>query len=265
MTTVTINAKGDVVDDQTAQVYSFLDLPAVNPKAVSDQLANANGDDVEVDISSNGGDPFAASEIYTMLRNYKGPVDVKIQGMAASAASVIAMAGDTVEMAPTAILMIHRAWSYNQGNTDDMAHEAQVLNEIDQSIAAAYENKTGLSENKVLGLMTQETFMNAKTAVANGFADSIMFEDAKQPQYADSLTHLPNKQAVSKFLTLVHKVKDTAPEPQTVPEIAEQAVKQAAKEKTSASQPANDQDADKHAEMIASKLAILMPESKEEK
>ena len=147
--------------------------------------------DVEVNIASNGGDVFAASEIYTLLKGYQGQVVVNIQGLAASAASVIAMAGIQVNISPTAQIMIHKAWSQNVGNADDLTHEADILNGIDKSIAAAYQAKTGMNEEDVLDLMGNETWLTAQQAVDKGFADEIMFVDDKKPQPVNAISHIP--------------------------------------------------------------------------
>ncbi|WP_125767313.1 head maturation protease, ClpP-related [Lapidilactobacillus wuchangensis] len=204
-----INIKGDVVDNLTGQIYSYLQIPAVYPATVQQGLTDANGDDVTLQIASNGGDVFAASEIYTMLRQYSGKVNVEIQGLAASAASVIAMAGDNIKMAPTALLMIHRAWSVSQGNTDDMQHEAAVLNKIDQSIVGVYEAKTGMDEQKLLDLMTQETWLTADDATKQGFADEIMFVDENKPQVLNSVSPVASKNAVNKLLNLINKASSS--------------------------------------------------------
>lgn len=203
-----IQIKGDVVDDETAAFYSFFGMPAVSPSIVNDALnSDDSDDDVEVNIASNGGDVFAASEIYTLLKGYKSKITVNIQGLAASAASVIAMAGDQVNISPTAQIMIHKAWSQSTGNADDLTHEAKILNGIDQSIAAAYQNKTGMNETDVLKLMGNETWLTAQQAVDKGFADEIMFVDDKRLQPINSVSHIPTKAAVNKLLNLISKVE----------------------------------------------------------
>lgn len=130
--------------------------------------------DVTIRINSPGGEVFAASDMYAAIKAHKGAVTVEITGLAASAASVIAMAGDTVLMAPTANLMIHDPWSIAAGDSGDMKHEAKVLDEIKESIINAYEIKTGLSRDKISRMMEQETWMSAHTAIENGFADGII-------------------------------------------------------------------------------------------
>lgn len=203
--TKTINIKGDVVNDETAAFYSFFDIPSISPSQVSNIL-NDDNDDVTVDIASDGGDVFAASEIYTLLKKYSGKVTVNIQGLAASAASVIAMAGDQVNISPTAQIMIHKAWGTVDGNSDDFAHQAAVLSGIDESIAAAYEAKTGMKQTDLLHLMSQETWLTAQEAVDKGFADEIMFVDQKEPQVVNSISHIPSKKAVNKLFNLISQV-----------------------------------------------------------
>ena len=154
------------------------------------QLLDAHPGDLVVYINSPGGEVVAATEMYTMLKEHPGRVTVKIDGIAASAASVVAMAGDEVYMAPTAYMMIHNALSLAAGNKDDMRHEADVLEEIDKGIRTAYRLRTGLSDAKLERMMTDETWMSAATAVALGFADGISGaepeedpeEDPEEPQ-----------------------------------------------------------------------------------
>ena len=147
----------------------------VTPKAFREEL-NAGTEDITVWINSPGGNVFAAAEIYTMLRDYPGSVTVKIDAIAASAASVIAMAGNKVLMSPVAMLMIHDPSTIAMGNTKDMEKAIATLNEVKESIINAYTAKSGLSHNRISKLMENETWMNAKKAVELGFADEILFE-----------------------------------------------------------------------------------------
>ena len=147
----------------------------VTPKAFREEL-NADAGDITVWINSPGGNVFAAAEIYTMLRDYPGSVTVKIDAIAASAASVIAMAGNKVLMSPVAMLMIHDPSTIAMGNTKDMEKAIATLNEVKESIINAYTAKSGLSHNRISKLMENETWMNAKKAVELGFADEILFE-----------------------------------------------------------------------------------------
>lgn len=203
MMTKKIPVKGDIVDNETASFYSFFDIPATSPTLVSSAIDSADGDDLEVDIASNGGDVFAASEIYTKLKAYQGQVTVNIEGLAASAASVIAMAGDVINMSPTAQMMIHKAWTYTAGNSDDLAHDSQMMDKTDQSIVNAYADKTGLKREDILKMMQDETWMTAQDAVDKGFADKIMFVDEKTPQVVNAASPIVPKAAVNKLLTLI--------------------------------------------------------------
>lgn len=145
----------------------------ITPKMFRDELFNGSGD-IELYINSPGGDCIAASQIYTMLMEYTGNVTVKIDGLAASAASVIAMAGTEVLMSPTSMLMIHNPWTMAAGDHNDMQKAIDVLNEVKESIINAYELKTGMSRAKISRLMEDETWMNAKKAVDLGFADGVL-------------------------------------------------------------------------------------------
>lgn len=152
----------------------------VTPKAFREEL-EADSGDITVWINSPGGNVFAAAEIYTMLRDYQGAVTVKIDAIAASAASVIAMAGNQVLMSPVAMLMIHDPSTIAMGNARDMEKAISTLNEVKESIINAYAFKTGLTHNRIAKLMENETWMNAKKAVELGFADEILFE-AVEPE-----------------------------------------------------------------------------------
>lgn len=152
----------------------------VTPKAFREEL-EADSGDITVWINSPGGNVFAAAEIYTMLRDYQGAVTVKIDAIAASAASVIAMAGNKVLMSPVAMLMIHDPSTIAMGNARDMEKAISTLNEVKESIINAYAFKTGLTHSRIAKLMENETWMNAKKAVELGFADEILFE-AVEPE-----------------------------------------------------------------------------------
>jgi len=150
----------------------------VTPAAFRDELEAEEGD-VTVWINSPGGNVFAAAEIYTMLCDHKGRITVKIDAIAASAASVIAMAGDTVLMSPVSMIMVHDPMTIAMGNARDMEKAISTLNEVKESIINAYVKKTGMSRNRVSKLMENETWMNAKKAVEMGFADGMLFADGK--------------------------------------------------------------------------------------
>ena len=152
----------------------------VTPQMFRSELNAAEGD-IDLWINSPGGDCYAAAQIYNMLMEYKGNVAVKIDGIAASAASVVAMAGTTVEISPLGMLMIHNPMTVSIGDTHEMERTIAFLSEIKESIINAYEIKTGLSRAKISRLMDAETWMNAKKAVELGFADSGLYADVQRP------------------------------------------------------------------------------------
>lgn len=135
---------------------------------------NAGSGDITVWINSPGGDCIAAAQIYNMLMEYKGNVTVKIDGIAASAASVIAMAGTKVCVSPVSMMMIHNPMTVAMGNTSEMQKAIEMLDEVKESIINAYEIKTGMSRTKISHLMDAETWMDANSAVEMGFADEIL-------------------------------------------------------------------------------------------
>ena len=145
----------------------------VTPQLFKDEL-NAGSGDITVWINSPGGDCVAAAQIYNMLMDYKGNVTVKIDGIAASAASVIAMAGTKVLMSPVSMMMIHNPMTVAFGDSAEMQKAIEMLASVKDSIINAYEIKTGLSRTKLSHLMDAETWMDATKAVELGFADEIM-------------------------------------------------------------------------------------------
>ena len=149
----------------------------VTPQLFKDELNSGTGD-ITVWINSPGGDCVAAAQIYNMLMDYKGSVTVKIDGIAASAASVIAMAGTKVLVSPVSMLMIHNPMTVAFGNSAEMQKAIDMLASVKDSILNAYEIKTGLSRTKLSHLMDAETWMDANKAIELGFADEIMQRSA---------------------------------------------------------------------------------------
>ena len=147
-----IPIKGTIISNNSKWIYELFEREATAPK---DIVLPETGEDVEIHINSGGGDVYAGSEIYTALRSYSGRVTVKIVGIAASAASVIAMAGDMVEISPTAQIMIHNVSSGVYGDHNALEHEAAVLKGFNKSIASAYVHKTGKALPDLLELMNQ--------------------------------------------------------------------------------------------------------------
>lgn len=150
----------------------------ITPKAFKADLDDqGQQDDIIVKIHSPGGDVFAAAQIYNMLKEYRGKVEVHVDGLAASAASVIAMAGDEVCVSPVSVIMIHNPAMFVGGEASDLEVGIQLLNEVKESIINAYVAKTGLSRVKLAHMMDAETWMSAHKAVELGFADRILYED----------------------------------------------------------------------------------------
>lgn len=163
----------------------------VTPQLFADELNAGNGD-ITVWINSPGGDCVAAAQIYNMLMDYKGNVTVKIDGIAASAASVIAMAGTKVMMSPVSMMMIHNPMTVAMGDKAEMEKAIEMLGSVKDSIINAYELKTGLSRAKLSHLMDAETWMDANKAVELGFADDILARAEVAPVPAESETEDAN-------------------------------------------------------------------------
>jgi ATP-dependent Clp protease protease subunit len=152
----------------------------ITPKQFKDELQNGEGD-VTIWLNSPGGDVFAAAQIYNMLMDYPGNVIIKIDGIAASAASVIAMAGGEVYMSPVSMMMIHNPATIAIGDSEEMAKAIAMLNEVKESIINAYELKTGLSRARISHMMDAESWMNANKAIELGFADDLLFTESDAP------------------------------------------------------------------------------------
>ena len=150
----------------------------ITPAMFMEELFAGNGP-ITIHLNSPGGDCIAASQIYTMLMDYPGDVTIQIDGMAASAASVIAMAGTRVTMSPTSLMMIHNPFTIAMGDTEEMRKAIQLLDEVKESIINAYQIKTGLSRTKISHLMDSETWMNALKAKEMGFCDEVLYTGAE--------------------------------------------------------------------------------------
>ena len=164
----------------------------ITPALFASELAAGSGD-VTVWINSPGGDVVAAAQIYNMLIDYPGHVRVHIDGIAASAASVIAMAGEVVAMSPVSMLMIHNPATLAVGDADELGRAIDMLAAVKESIINAYELKTGMSRAKLARLMDQETWMDARAAISMGFADDYLTGPRTPPDPDDG--EEPNKQA----------------------------------------------------------------------
>ncbi|HEO4710809.1 TPA: head maturation protease, ClpP-related [Streptococcus agalactiae] len=189
----------------------------VTPQLFKNDLLAGTGD-ITLWINSPGGDVFAAAQIYNMLMDYQGDVHVIIDGLAASAASVIAMAGTTVSMSPVAMMMIHNPWTFSQGEAKDMAKVIEMLGEIKESIINAYELRTGLSRTKISHLMDSESWFNAKKAVELGFADKVLFEKEETPEQDHQNSYTFSRVTAAHDLVVKLQASLQPPKPQkTIP------------------------------------------------
>lgn len=151
----------------------------ITPKQFKTELyeGGEKSDDIVVKLHSPGGDTFAAAQIYNMLKEYPGHISVHVDGLAASAASVIAMAGDEVCVSPVSVMMIHNPAMLIAGQASDLEVGINLLSEVKESIINAYQKKTGLARTKVSHMMDAETWMSANKAIELKFADRILYED----------------------------------------------------------------------------------------
>lgn len=179
MKTVTVN--GDIICNDLKWVYNWLEYESCCPadiRKTAAELTDEN-EELKVIINSPGGDVQAGQEIYSILKDLKNPVIINVQSMAASAASMIAMAGDTVRMSPVALLMIHNASTCTSGDYREMQHTANVLQTVNTAIIQAYIAKTGKTEDELREMMDKETWLTANQCLEAGFADEII-KDEKQ-------------------------------------------------------------------------------------
>ena len=191
-----ISIRGPIVYSNQHRFYQFYGMEETSPRSVADALAKGNGERAEVEINSGGGEIFAASEIYTALRNYAGGVIVRIVGLAASAASIIAMAGES-EMTPTGMMMIHNVQSSADGDYRQMEHTAGVLRDANHAIISAYVAKTGRPEAEIAAMMDAETWITAERAVELGLVDRVMQPDTGQkPLAADFYSGMLSEDAI---------------------------------------------------------------------
>ncbi|MGN0794719.1 MAG: head maturation protease, ClpP-related [Aristaeellaceae bacterium] len=182
----------------------------ITPAAFKSEL-NAGNQPITVHINSVGGDCVAASQIYTMLMDYPADVTVQIDGLAASAASVVAMAGTKVCMSPTALMMVHNPWTNASGDAKDMQKAIALLDEVKESIINAYEIKTGMDRQSLSDLMDTETWMNAYRAKELGFCDEVLFDGDEPPEkVAFSFSSRTAE------VQLMNRVKASLPEEQPV-------------------------------------------------
>ena len=174
--------KAAASDDNTISVFDVIGQDywgeGVTAKRIAGALRSMNGADVTVNINSPGGDMFEGLTIYNLLREYQGKVTVKVLGLAASAASIIAMAGDEIQIGRGAFLMIHNCWVIALGNRHDFAAMAEYLEPFDNAMADIYSARSGLDSDAVKQMMDGETYIGGSDAIEKGLADGLLSSDS---------------------------------------------------------------------------------------
>jgi len=177
----TIKAASDEDKEHAINIYSTVGEygygDGMTAKIVSSILRKAEGAPVVVNINSGGGDFFEGLAIHSLLTNYEGEVRVRVLGLAASAASVIAMAGDSVEIAKAGFVMIHNAWTMAVGNKEEMSKVADMLGEFDKSMTRLYAEKTSIDEREIKKMMAAETWLNGEDALELNFVSALLPAD----------------------------------------------------------------------------------------
>ena len=176
--------KGTIIPTDYQKIYDWLGFEGTSPGKLAAFLDEAGGEDILLEINSPGGYVFAGMEIYNRLKMYSGMVTAVVMSIAASAASVIICAADTVQMCPVSQLMIHRAHSWAEGDKNQIYKTAEDLEKLDDAIANAYTEKTGMGKDEVLKMMDVTTWLNPEEAKEKNFVDEILFQQEEQPAAA---------------------------------------------------------------------------------
>ncbi len=203
---------GAIIPNSYKWFYDWLDEECTCPADAEKAIAAANGETLDVEINSTGGEISAGSEIYTRLKKY-GNLHISIIGEACSAASVIAMAGPS-EMAPTALMMVHCVSTKAAGNHSEMEHTAEVLRAADEALCSAYVSKSGMSQDEALDMMERETWLTAEQAVSLGLVDKVMFADVAELMAA-SLFALPTAEQMAQARLAIQAGANTGAEEKT--------------------------------------------------
>lgn len=201
-----IQINGVIIPNDYQEIYDYIGIDGSSPRKISGELTGT--EDVIIEINSVGGDVWSGSAIYTMLKNYGAKVEVNIVGLAASAASVIAMAGDVVKMSPTGQMMLHNASGSPSGNKHDIKSALQQLESADEALLNAYKAKTGLPDETIAEIMDKTTWMSASSAKEQGFIDEIMFEEPSNLQMTASFTGLIAKDRIVDLKEMINKEKE---------------------------------------------------------
>lgn len=205
----------DIAEENTLRIEGVIAEQSwfgdeITPTQFKSELSQRNGD-ITVWVNSPGGDVFAAVQLYNMLKEHNGKVTIKIDSLAASAASVIAMAGDEVLMSPSAMLMLHDPMSIVFGNEADLTACIDMLKEVKEAILNAYEIKTGAQRAKLSQFMTNETWFSAKKAIEWGFADGMLYKEEKSAEKSETLTAGFSFNSRAYTLAVVNKLKGSLP------------------------------------------------------
>lgn len=197
-----VNVYGSIIPNDYKWYFDYFEEDSTCPRDINNAIEEANGDELEVYINSPGGIIEAGSEIYTMLRAYKGDVKIYIVGEACSSASIVAMARHC-EMSPTALMMVHCVSSGVQGNHNAMEKMADVLKTADDALSNAYVDKTGKSKKEILSMMEAETWLTAEKAKELGLIEGIMFENNEPLRLTASNLQLPSEEKMNKVKEMI--------------------------------------------------------------
>ena len=210
------NFKQTDTDPAVLSIFDDIGAFGVSAKSFLNDLASAQGDSVRVEINSPGGDVFAGLAIYNGLRNSGKKVNVRVLGLAASAASLVAMAGDTIEMPENSFMMVHNPWGFAMGGASDMRDTADMLDKLGTSLASTYAKRTGKSAEEITALLDAETWMSAAEAVDAGFATAVISEVPVKAAF--DLDRLPaNVRAAYASAKAAAPAPAPAPEPAPAP------------------------------------------------
>lgn len=179
------NLKADAGKTPVLSIFDDIGAYGVSAKSFLNDLRTVTTDEVDVEINSPGGDVFAGLAIYNGLRASGKKINVKVLGLAASAASLVAMAGDTIEMPENAFMMIHNPWGFAMGGADEMRNTADVLDKIGAGLVSTYAKRTGKTDQEITALLDAETWMTAQEAVDAGFATSVTPALAVKASYSE--------------------------------------------------------------------------------
>ena len=182
---------------ETLSIYDEIGFWGVQAKDFMTSLGAVKSKTLNVEINSPGGDVFAALAIYNGLRASGKEVVVKIMGVAASAASLIAMAGDKIQMPKNTFMMVHNPWTFAMGNADDLREQAETLDKIGSSLKATYAAKTGMDEKELDAMLATDTWLTADEAVAKGFATEVVDEIKVQAKFDMARAELPEHVALA--------------------------------------------------------------------